>query len=234
MGRLLDQALTEGGRGLSTGLIYTPGIYAAREEIFQRHVDYQLGFYWHMANAPEIPERYRRAYGRWGLARDEFPDTGHWPHQLYIREARRLVSDYVLTEADCRRQRVAEDSVGMGSYNMDSHHCSRFVKIENGRARVLNEGDVQVPPAGPYPVAYRSIVPRRGECENLVVPVCLSASHIAYGSVRMEPVFMVLGESAAVAAALAIEAACPVQEIDVARLRERLRADGQVLDAPAG
>lgn len=206
--------------------------YAARERIFQRHVNYQMGFYWHMANSPEIPERYRQAYRRWGLPQDEFTDTGHWPHQLYIREARRMISDYVLTEADCRGQRTVDDSVGMGSYNMDSHNCSRFVKIENGRARVLNEGDVQVPSAGPYPISYRSIVPKRGECENLLVPVCLSASHIAYGSVRMEPVFMILGESAAVAAVMALDAQKPVQDIDVSRLQQRLRADGQVLDAP--
>jgi hypothetical protein len=206
--------------------------YERREEIFQQHVRYQMGFYWHMANAPEIPERYRRAYRRWGLAGDEFGDTGHWPHQLYVREARRMVSDYVLIEADCRLERVAGDSVGMGSYNMDSHNCSRFVTVENGRARVRNEGDVQVNPAGPYPVSYRSIVPRRGECENLLVPVCLSASHVCYGSVRMEPVFMVLGESAAVAAALAIDGQTPLQEIDVNQLRDRLRADGQILEYP--
>lgn len=207
--------------------------YATREKIFQRHVNYQMGFYWHMANAPEIPERYRQAYQRWGLPTDEFPDTGHWPHQLYIREARRMVSDYVLTEADCRWTRKPEDSVGMGSYNLDSHNCSRFVKIEDGKARVLNDGDVQVPPAGPYPVSYRSIVSRRGECANLLVPVCLAASHIAYGSVRMEPVFMVLGESSAVAAVMALDANKPVQDIDVPKLRQRLLADGQVLEAPA-
>lgn len=202
------------------------GDYATREKIFQRHVSYQMGFYWHMANSPEIPERYRAAYRRWGLPKDEFKDTGHWPHQLYIREARRMVSDYVLTEADCRHQRKPEDPVGMGSYNMDSHNCSRFVS--NGR--VLNDGDVQVAPAGPYAVSYRSIVPKRGECENLLVPVCLSASHICYGSVRMEPVFMVLGESAAEAAVLALDVKCAVQAVDYRKLRERLVADGQVLE----
>ena len=206
--------------------------YATREKIFQDHINYQMGFYWHMANAPEIPSAYRHAYQRWGLPKDEFVDTGHWPHQLYIREARRMLGDYVLTEADCRLQRTVTDAVGMGSYTMDSHNCSRFVKIENGTARVLNDGDVQVPPAGPYPISYRSIVPKRGECTNLIVPVCLSASHIAYGSVRMEPVFMVLGESAAVAAVLAIDEQKPVQEIDIPKLRQRLLADGQILTAP--
>jgi hypothetical protein len=206
--------------------------YATREKIFQAHVNYQMGFYWHMANSPEIPERYRRAYRRWGLPTDEFRDTGHWPHQLYIREARRMVADYVLTEADCRHQRAPADPVGMGSYNMDSHNCSRFVKIENGKARVLNDGDVQVRPAGPYAVSYRSIVPKRGECENLLVPVCLSASHICYGSVRMEPVFMLLGESAAQAAALALDAHTSVQAVDYRALRERLLAAVQVLEFP--
>jgi hypothetical protein len=209
------------------------GDYATREKIFQSHVSYQMGYYWHMANAPEIPARYRQAYQRWGLPKDEFTDTGHWPHQLYIREARRMVSDYVLTEADCFLKRTVTDSVGMGSYAMDSHNCSRFVKMENGKARVLNDGDVQAAPAGPYPVSYRSIVPKRGECENLLVPVCLSASHICYGSVRMEPVFMALGESSAVVAVMALDAQKPVQDIDIGKLRQRLLADGQVLETPS-
>ena len=205
------------------------GDYATRENIFQSHVNYQMGFYWHIANSPEIPGRYRLAYQRWGLPKDEFADTGHWPHQLYIREARRMVGDYVLNEADCLLKRTANDAVGMGSYYMDSHHCSRFVKIENGKARVLNEGCVIMAPAGPYPVSYRSIVPKRGECENLIVPVCLSSSHICYGSVRMEPVFMVLGESSAVAAVMAIDSRVPVQDIDVFQLRQHLLADGQII-----
>jgi len=141
-----------------------------------------------------------------------------------------MVSDYVLTEHDCRLTRRPEDPVGLGSYNMDSHNCSRFVKIENGRARLLNEGDVQVAPAGPYGISYRSLVPRRGECENLFVPVCLSASHIAYGSVRMEPVFMVLGESVAIAASRALDEKCAVQDIDLAQLRRQLRDAGQALE----
>jgi len=209
------------------------GDYEARARIFQRHVAYQMGFYWHMANSPEVPERYRRAYARWGLPSDEFTDTGHWPHQLYVREARRMVSDYVITEADCRGTSRPSDAIGMASYTMDSHNCARFVKMDQGRARVLNEGDVQVPPTDPYPVSYRAIVPRRGECENLLVPVCMSASHIAYGSARMEPVFMVLGESAAQAAALACRAGCPVQAVPYVPLREALLAANQVLALPA-
>jgi len=208
------------------------GDYETRERIFQKHVAYQMGFYWHMANSPDVPERYRQAYQQWGLPRDEFVDTGHWPHQLYVREARRMVSDYVVTEADCRGVRRLDDSIGMASYTMDAHNSARFVKIENGRARVLNEGDVQVPPTDPYPVSYRAVIPRRGECENLLVPVCLSASHIAYGSARMEPVFMLLGESAAQAAALALKQGCPVQSVAYAPLREALLAAEQILELP--
>ncbi len=170
------------------------GCYEKREELFQAHVTYQKGFYWFMANSSDVPGRYRKAYSRWGLPKDEFQQTDHWPHQLYVREARRMVSDYVITEHDCRGETKAGDSVGMGSYGMDSHNCTRFVKMENGNARVLNDGDVQVSAAA-YPIPYRAIVPRRREVTNLIVPVCLSSSHIAYGSARMEPVFMALGQS---------------------------------------
>ncbi len=206
--------------------------YETRERLFQAHVRYQQGLYWHLANAPEIPHRYRRAYSRWGLPNDEFVDTDHWPHQLYVREARRMVGDYVITEHDCRGDSRPDDPVGMASYNMDSHNCSRFVKVDNGRARVLNEGDVQVSPTDPYPVSYRAIVPRKGECENLLVPVCLSASHIAYGSARMEPVFMLLGESAALAAGLAMADGCPLQAVPYAKLHELLVEAKQVLALP--
>jgi len=199
--------------------------YGRRERIFQAHVNYQKGLYWFMANDPGIPDRYREIYAQFGLPRDEFPDTGHWPHQLYVREARRMLGDYVLTEADTQHRCHADDPVGMGSYTMDSHNCQRFVRD----GRVLNEGDVQLPNAGPYAVSYRSIVPKRGECPNLLVPVCLSASHIAYGSVRMEPAFMVLAESAALAASLAIGAGTAVQDVPYDRLRELLEEAGQIV-----
>lgn len=201
--------------------------YAQREQIFQAHVNYQKGFYWLMANDETIPTRYREAYGRFGLTRDEFAETGHWPHQLYVREARRMIGDYVLTEADTQHQRRADDPVGMGSYAMDSHNCQRFIRD----GRVLNEGDVQLAPAGAYGVSYRSIVPRRGECENLLVPICLSASHIAYGSVRMEPTFMVLAESAALAASLAIRDGGAVQDVAYSELRGLLDEAKQVTEA---
>lgn len=206
--------------------------YERREELFQAHVNYQKGYYWYMANSPEIPQRYRDIYNEWGLPNDEFLSTGHWPHALYVREARRLIGSYVITEHDCRAVRVPTDAIGMGSYGMDSHNCSRFVKIENGRARVMNDGDVQVHGFPPYGIPYRSITPKGEECTNLLVPVCLSSSHIAYGSARMEPVFMVLGQSAATAACMAIDAKSSVQDVPYPKLREKLLAANQVLEAP--
>jgi hypothetical protein len=204
--------------------------YEQREAIFQAHVRWQMGLYYHMANCNAIPERYRKAYAHWGLPKDEFKDTGHWPHQLYVREARRMVSDAVVTELDCKAQRKADDAVGLGSYNMDSHNCSRFVTQRDGQAWVLNDGDVQVPPTDPYGISYKCLVPRRGECENLIVPVCFSASHIAYGSARMEPVFMVLGQSSALAATIAIRRNVAMQDVPYAELRTALLDAGQVLD----
>lgn len=173
-----------------------------------------------------MPKTIRDAFQKLGLAKDEFTDNNNWPRQLYVREARRMISDYVMTEKNCKRQEIVEDSVGMGAYNMDSHHIQRYVTPEGF---VRNEGDVQVG-SRPYPVSYRSIRPKESECSNLLVPVCLSASHIAYGSIRMEPVFMVLGQSAAIAAVHAIEQATSVQKIDYATLKERLLREGQVLD----
>ena len=205
---------------------YADADYATRAKIWQAHEDWQKGLFWTMANHPRVPEKVREAYRRFGLAKDEFLDHGNWPRQLYVREARRMISDYVMSEKNCRRQEVVEDSVGMGAYNMDSHHIQRFVTKEGF---VRNEGDVQVG-SKPYPVSYRSLRPKASECTNLLVPVCLSASHIAYGSIRMEPVFMVLGQSAATAAGLAIEGNTSVQAIDYGTLKERLLASGQVLD----
>jgi hypothetical protein len=206
---------------------YPEADYAARERIVREHETYQQGLMWFLANDPRVPEPVQSQVRQWGLPRDEFRDNGHWPHQLYVREARRMVSDYVMAEQNCRGTRVAEDPVGLGAYGMDSHNTQRYVDAEG---HVRNEGDVEVGGFSPYPVSYRSIVPKLGECTNLLVPVCLSASHIAYGSIRMEPVFMILGQSAATAAVHAIEERSPVQRIDYDRLRERLLADGQVLE----
>lgn len=206
------------------------GDHAERERIFQDHVTYQQGLLYYLANDPAVPQAVRDEVRAWGLPADEFTDTGGWPHELYIREARRMVSDYVVTEHDCRWAVTAPDPVGLASYNMDSHNCARVVV--DGAAR--NEGDVQVGPAGPYGISYRAIVPARGECANLVVPVALSASHIAFGSVRMEPVFMLLGHAAASAAHLALTSGRGVQDVDYPALRRELLADGMVLTWPPG
>jgi hypothetical protein len=209
---------------------YPEASYARRREIIAEHIAYQQGYFWFLTNDPRVPEDVRTRMAGWGLAKDEFVDNGHWPHQIYVREARRMVSDFVITEPHVRRQKPTPDPVGMGSYNMDSHNVQRYVaRDEAGRAFARNEGDIQVSPGGPYPISYRAIVPRVGECENLLVPVAVSASHIAYGSIRMEPVFMILGQSAATAAGLAIDASLPVQRVPYEALRERLLADGQVL-----
>ena len=198
---------------------------AAREKIFQAHVVYQQGLQWFFANDEAVPKAIREAYALWGLPKDEFIETGGWPHALYVREARRLVGDYVMTEHDCRGHKTCADSVAVGAYGMDSHHCRRIMVAD----RLWNEGDVQAAGFPPYPISYRAIIPRRGECSNLLVSVCISASHIAYGSLRMEPVFMVLGQSAATAAALALADNCAVQDVPYDALRERLQRGGQVL-----
>ena len=206
---------------------YAAASYAEREKIVAAHVRYQQGLMWSLANHERVPKKIREEMAKWGLAKDEFTDNGNWPHQIYVREARRLVSDYVMSELDCRRKRATPASIGMGSYNMDSHNCSRYVTPEGF---VQNEGDVQVSPGGPYQISYQSIVPKAGECPNLLVPICLASSHIAYGSIRMEPVFMVLGQSAATAAHLAIEEKISVQKVEYAKLREQLLKDKQVLE----
>lgn len=204
---------------------YPDGDYAKRQEIYEEHVTYQQGLMWFLANDPRLPEKVRGEVNRWGLCKDEFQDNSGWPHQLYVREARRMISDYVMNQHHCQGRQVADHSIGLAAYGMDSHNTQRWVK--DGYAS--NEGDVQVHGFRPYPIAYRSIIPKRAECDNLLVPVCLSASHIAYGSIRMEPVFMVLGQSAATAACLAIDDDKAVQEIDLKTLDERLLADKQVL-----
>ncbi|HEY9248637.1 MAG TPA: FAD-dependent oxidoreductase, partial [Rariglobus sp.] len=160
---------------------------------------------------------------------DEFPDFGGWSYALYVRESRRMVSDYVMTEHNCRGTLVVEDPVGMAAYGMDSHNIRRIVI--NGS--VVNEGDVQAGGFLPYPISYRSIVPKRDECANLLVPYCLSASHIGFGSIRMEPVFMVLGQSAAVAASLALSGKTSVQDVAYSALRHELESAGQILARPA-
>jgi len=217
--------------GFSTDFIgmnydYPNGDLPTRNRIGREHEDYIRGFIHFLATSPRVPESMRAEMKLWGMAKDEFLDTHGWPNQLYVREARRMVSDIVMTEHHCRGLEVVPDSVGLAAYNMDSHNCQRIIR--NGH--VENEGDVQVPPMKPYPISYRAIVPKAGECENLLVPVCLSATHIAYGSIRMEPVFMILGQSAATAACLAIDDRVSVHGVDPGKLRSRLEADRQILE----
>lgn len=221
-------------QGISTDFIgenydYPDADYKQRAEIWQRHEDYVRGFWYFMSTSPRVPESLRQQFQAFGPCKDEFAKINGWSAQLYVREARRMVSDYVMTEHNCRGRAVAEDAVGMAAYGMDSHNCQRIV--QNGVAR--NEGDVQVHGLRPYPISYRSIVPKKEECENLVVPVCVSATHIAFGSIRMEPVFMVLGQSAAISAAIAIDNQASVQDVDYQEMRKLLWASGQVLKRPA-
>jgi hypothetical protein len=207
---------------------YPEADYSTREAIVRDHQNYQMGLFWFLANDPRVPTEIRHEIGAWGLSKDEFVETGGWPHQIYVREARRMISDCVMTQHHCHGRDVVADPVGLAAYTMDSHNTQRYVK----EGKAINEGDVQVGGFPPYPIAYRAIVPSRKGCRNLFVPVCLSATHIAYGSIRMEPVFMVLGQSAATAAALAIDGACDAQQVPYGKLRQRLRDDKQVLEWP--
>jgi hypothetical protein len=166
---------------------------------------------------------------KWGLAKDEFADNGNWPHQIYVREARRMIGRYVMTEHELLKRRSVPEPVGMGSYTIDSHNVQRYI---TPKGYVQNEGDIGVPTKGPYSIAYGALTPKKDQVENLLVPVCASSSHIAFGSIRMEPVFMVLGQSAATAAAIAIDSHIAIQDVPYVRLRERLRKDGQVLEYP--
>jgi len=209
---------------------YPTGSDAQRARIAAEHRDYQLGLLWFMQNDPRSPADVRASLQKWGLCRDEFVDNGHWPREMYIREARRMVADFVMTENHLRGREPTRASIGLGSYNMDSHNVRRYV---DARGFARNEGDIQVNPGRSYAIGYGAIVPRRSEAENLLVPVALSASHIAYGSIRMEPVFMILGQSAAAAAAIAVRDNQPVQQVPYSKLRARLLQVGQILEAKA-
>jgi hypothetical protein len=206
---------------------YPEASYARRREILREHETYQKGWLYFIASDPRIPADVQRRMREWGLPRDEFKDNGGWPHQIYVREARRLVGAYVMTEHELLKQRPTPSPVGMGSYTIDSHNVRRYVTAEGF---VQNEGDIGVSAQGPYPIAYGALVPKRGQADNLLVPVCVSSSHIAFGSIRMEPVFMILGQSAATAAALAIDGRLAVQDVPYEALRARLLQDGQVLE----
>jgi len=205
---------------------YPEASYEERKEIIKDHEEYQKGLMYFIANNPNVPDDVQQEMQTWGLAKDEFTDNGNWPHQLYIREARRMIGEYVMTENDLLAKRETPNPVGMGSYTMDSHNVQRYIKPDG---YVQNEGDIGVKVPEPYEIAYGSLVPKKAECENLLVPVCVSSSHIAFGSIRMEPVFMILGQSAATAAVLALENDLAVQDLDYQLLKKRLVNDKQVL-----
>jgi len=211
---------------------YPDASYERRREIINEHENYQKGWLYFIAHDPRVPQEVQTKMQTWGLPKDEFKDNGGWSYQLYIREARRMTGSYVMTENDLLKKHATPDSVGMGSYGIDSHNVQRYITPEGN---VQNEGDIGAATKGPYEIAYGSLVPQRGQADNLLVPVCVSSSHIAFGSIRMEPVFMILGQSAATAAAMAIDGHTTVQDVPYAKLRERLLADGQILEytAPA-
>jgi hypothetical protein len=206
---------------------YPEASYERRREIIAEHEQYQQGLMYFLANDPDIPADIREPMSKWGLAKDEFADNGHWPHQIYVREARRMVGEFVMTENELLKRRPTPEPVGMGSYTIDSHNVQRYVTPEGF---VQNEGDIAVPTRGPYQIALGSILPKREQVKNLVVPVCVSSTHIAFGSIRMEPVFMILGESAAALASLAIDRKSAVQDVPYEVLRARLLESGQVLE----
>jgi len=204
---------------------YAEAAYAEKAAIWRDHLLYTQSFFYFLSQDAKVPASLRAEVNQWGLPKDEFIDTDHWPNQLYIREGRRLVGEYVMRQADLQTERTKPDSIGMGSYNSDSHNIQR-VAMPDGS--VLNEGDVQVP-VEPYEIAYRSILPKRSESENLLVPVCLSASHAAYSSVRMEPQYMIIGQAAGVAAALAVHSHGDVHDVVIPELQQKLREHGAIL-----
>lgn len=214
--------------GFSTDMIgmnydYPEASWEEREKIIQDHLDYTLGMLYFLGNDKRVPEKLRNQMLQWGIPKDEYIRTGHWTHQLYIRESRRMVGEYVATQADCQNKTVIEDGIGWAAYTMDSHNCQRIVIEKDGKKMVKNEGDVEIPGGHPYPISYRSLTPKREECTNLLVPVCLSASHIAYGSIRMEPVFLGMGQVCGIAAVKAGKKS--VQEVDVKWLQNVLATD---------
>ncbi len=211
---------------------YPEATYERRREIIKDHEFYQKGLLYFLQNDPRVPADVHEKMQQWGLPKDEFKDNGGWPHQLYIREARRMMGVFVMKEADALGKTQVPNSVGMGSYALDAHNAQRYVKAAEGRPDgfVQDEGDIGIKPDKPYSIAYGSILPKETECNNLLVPVCVSASHIAYGSIRMEPVFMILGQSAATAAVLAIQNKVTPQKLPYEKLKEILLKDGQKLD----
>jgi hypothetical protein len=211
--------------GFSTDMIgmnhaYAEADYETRKKIIKDHEEYTKGFLYFVGHDSRVPEHLRQQMLEWGYPKDEYLDNDHFSHQLYVREARRLMGEYVMTQHNCEGREVVNDGIGLAAYTVDSHNCQRIIvkNPKTGKMQVRNEGDVQVGGFPPYPISYRSLIPKKADCQNLFVPVCLSATHIAYGSIRMEPVFMALAQTSAVAAVMAIDAKKPVQEIDITQL----------------
>ena len=204
---------------------YPYASFAEREKIRQQHLLYTQSFFYFISHDPSVPQSLRDDVNRWGLAADEFADTDHWPRQLYIREGRRMIGEYVMRQSDLDTNRTKPDSVGMGSYNSDSHNIQRVATPDGS---VQNEGDVQVP-VEPYEIAYRIMTPKQAEAVNLLVPVCFSATHASYSSIRMEPQYMILGQAAGTAAALAVRLKLPVQNVPIEKLQSILTLHHAVL-----
>ena len=205
---------------------YPEAGYARREEIWRAHEEYTKGFFWFLAHDPRVPPALRKEVLEWGPAKDEFTDNGNFPNQLYVREARRMIGEYVMTQKDIQTEPTKPDAIGMGSYNSDSHNIQRIV---NRDGFVRNEGDMQVP-VQPYQIPYRVMLPHRAEIGNLLVPVCFSASHVAYSTLRMEPQYMIIGQAAGVAAAMAVRSGLALQDIGAGELRSRLLKQGAILE----
>ncbi len=212
--------------GFSTDMIgmdydYPDADYKTRKKIIDSHESYTKSLLYFFGHDERVSQAIREEMLKWGYPKDEYTDSGNWSPQLYIREARRMIGNYVMTQANCEGKEVVKDGVGMAAYTMDSHNCQRIVV--NGM--VKNEGNVEQGGFGPYPISYNCLVPKESECSNLLVPVCLSATHIAYGSIRMEPVFMVLAQSSAAAAVMAIDGKTSVQKIDITKLQQHLKTN---------
>ncbi len=218
--------LVQGTDHVGGNVDYPDADHATRERIWQDHVDYVQGFLWFLANDPRVPAELRTQASEYGLAKDEFTDNGHWPYQLYVREARRMRGEYVMSQRDCQKAITKPDSIGMGAFILDSHAVQR---LGDKDGHGIDEGNFDIP-VRPYQIPYRSVTPKKEQCENLLVPVALSATHVTYGSIRMEPQFMILGHSTGVAAAMALEKNISVQDVDIAALRTKLVAQGQVLE----
>ncbi|VXB01442.1 FAD dependent oxidoreductase [Maribacter litoralis] len=206
---------------------YPEASYEKRKEILKEHIDYHKGLLYFWGHDESVPERFRTSIKKWGLAKDEFVDNGHWPYQIYVREARRMIGEFVMTDNEILGKKKVLKPIGMGSYAMDSHNVQRYITKEG---YVQNEGDLGIEPDAPYQIHLGTILPKQDECKNLLVPAAVSSSHIAFGSIRMEPVFMILGQSAGTLAAMAIDADINIHDVDYTALKEQLLKDDQVLE----